>query len=86
MRSNSPPGTGGVARRAGVVVRSKWLSLNLPPRRFYFSFSSIHSFTTSVTAQALSDGRILAMGYDFTSETSMAFHGKSDLLHHDLHV
>jgi len=48
--------------------------------------SSIHSFTTSVTAQALSDGRILAMGYDFTSETSMAFHGKSDLLHHDLHV
>src|SRR5712675_159290 len=26
-RNNSPPGTGGVARRAGVVVKSKWFSL-----------------------------------------------------------
>src|SRR5882672_5492531 len=26
-RNNSPPGTGGVARRAGVVVESKWFSL-----------------------------------------------------------
>src|SRR5712671_1686601 len=25
--NNSPPGTGGVARRAGVVVKSKWFSL-----------------------------------------------------------
>src|SRR5712671_6466613 len=25
--SNSPPGTGGVARRAGVVVKSKWFSV-----------------------------------------------------------
>src|SRR5881394_3098094 len=24
--TNSPPGTGGVARRAGVVVKSKWFS------------------------------------------------------------
>src|SRR5882757_9086912 len=40
-RNNSRPGTGGVARRAGVVVKSKWFSLNgaesysihLPPRR-----------------------------------------------------
>src|SRR5882724_7685426 len=26
-RNNSPPGTGGVDRRAGVVVKSKWFSL-----------------------------------------------------------
>src|SRR5882672_6711218 len=26
-RNNTPPGTGGVARRAGVVVKSKWFSL-----------------------------------------------------------
>src|SRR5947207_14737839 len=25
-KNNSPPGTGGVARRAGVVVKSKWFS------------------------------------------------------------
>src|SRR5882672_9439053 len=25
--NNAPPGTGGVARRAGVVVKSKWFSL-----------------------------------------------------------
>jgi len=27
-KSSSPPGTGGVARRAGVVAKSKWFSLN----------------------------------------------------------
>src|SRR5712671_7880359 len=26
-RTHSPPGTGGVTRRAGVVVKSKWFSL-----------------------------------------------------------
>src|SRR5712671_5988817 len=26
-KKNSPPGTGGVARRAGVVVESKWFSV-----------------------------------------------------------
>ena len=65
-RSNSAPGTGGVARRAGVVVRSKWLSLNLPPvASTSTSHPSIHSqlsFTTSVTAQLCRTEEFLQWG------------------------
>jgi len=77
-RRGGPKGRGGSEVKM-VVFESTTPSLLL----LLLIHPFIHNFCDRA---ALSDGRILAMGYDFTSETSMAFHGKSDLLHHDLHV